>query len=328
MSGVHILTGDDPVLLADALSTLLDGLLGDQSADGVVEEYGPEDTALVDAVAAASTESMFGERIVILRQAGRYGADAVTPLLDYAADPLESSTLLVVWERPETPGATKKPLPKKLSDAVQASGGSVIATAAPKAANAQHGWIRERVAGSSIQLTPAAERMLGEHLGENLSGLLGVLSVLEASFDAGTLLDHDAIGPYLPEAGGVPPWDLTDAINGGDVTAAVNVVRRMMHGGGRHPLQLMATLQSHVEHLVRLDGSGARGESAAAALLGIKPYPAKKLLGAQRAMGSAGTRRAVQLLAQADADLRGMTALPAEATMEILVARLAALCRS
>lgn len=89
----------------------------------------------------------------------------------------------------------------------------------------------------------------------------------------------------------------------------------------------MATLWSHVERMCRIDGTDVRTEDQAAALLGIKPFPAKKALQQANRLGSERLRRAVRLLAQADVDLRGATAVLAEATIEVLVGRLASLGR-
>ncbi len=102
-------------------------------------------------------------------------------------------------------------------------------------------------------------------------------------------------------------------------------MRRMMHGGGRHPLQVMSTLHNHYASLARLDGVDARSEQEAAAATGLKGFPAKKALQNYNRLGGASTKRAYALLAQADLDLRGAKALDAEIVMEVLVARLSKL---
>ena len=101
----------------------------------------------------------------------------------------------------------------------------------------------------------------------------------------------------------------------------------MMHGGGRHPLVIMATLHSHYANIARLDGVDARSEDDAAAATGLKGFPAKKALANYRRLGPASTRRAIELLAQADLDVRGAKDLDAELVMELLVARLSKLRR-
>jgi DNA polymerase-3 subunit delta len=101
---------------------------------------------------------------------------------------------------------------------------------------------------------------------------------------------------------------------------------RMIHGGERHPLQVMAILHNHYAKLARLDGADARSDADAASAMGIKPgYPAKKALANYRRLAGGGVQRAIQLLAKADSDLRGDTDLEAELVMEVLVARLSRL---
>jgi DNA polymerase-3 subunit delta len=78
--------------------------------------------------------------------------------------------------------------------------------------------------------------------------------------------------------------------------------------------------------MLRLDGSGVTSAEQAAELLGIKSaFPAKKALAQANRLGSARIARAVELLAEADLDLRGTTGLPGELVVEVLVARLSRL---
>jgi hypothetical protein len=81
--------------------------------------------------------------------------------------------------------------------------------------------------------------------------------------------------------------------------------------------------------LLRLDGSDAAGEREAAELLGIKgsTFPAKKALGQARRLGHESVVRSIDLLAQADLDLRGGKLWPAPLVLEVLVARLASLAK-
>jgi DNA polymerase-3 subunit delta len=99
----------------------------------------------------------------------------------------------------------------------------------------------------------------------------------------------------------------------------------MMGGGDRHPLQLMAILHNHYTRLARIDGSGARGEAAVGALLGIKGFQAGKVARQYDRLGSDGVLRAFELLAAADLDVRGAKDWPDALVMEVLVARLARL---
>jgi DNA polymerase-3 subunit delta len=163
-------------------------------------------------------------------------------------------------------------------------------------------------------------------LGEDAGRLSGILETLASAHGTGHLLRLADVEPFLGEAGGVPPWELTDAIDRGDTTAALTALSRMMGGGERHPLQVMAILHANYTKLLALDGSGARDEAGAAAAMGIKPgFPARKALDQYRKLGGAKVVRAVGLLAQADLDLRGAKDWPEPLVMEVLVARLSRL---
>jgi DNA polymerase-3 subunit delta len=78
--------------------------------------------------------------------------------------------------------------------------------------------------------------------------------------------------------------------------------------------------------MLRLDGSGVTTAEQAAEVLGLRSaYPAKKALAQANRLGSGRIARAVQLLSEADLDLRGTTGLAGEAVVEVLVARLSRL---
>jgi DNA polymerase-3 subunit delta len=326
---VILLKGADPVLLGDALSGLLDEMLGDGDRTERVDEFAGDDYELGSAVMAANSVSMFGDRIVVARNGGRFAAADVAPVVAYLDDPNPTSTLVLVWDRPVATGATNHSVPKKLADAIKAAGGVVRDTDAPGQAKARRTWLDARLGEADVRLDAAAKALVAERLGEDVGRVGALVAVLESSFPATATLGVDDVEPFLGDAGSVPPWDLTDAIDRGDVTAAIDKLHRMTRAGERHPLQIMAILQTHFERMLRLDGASVRTESDAAALLGMKgsTFPAKKAMESARRMGSERIASAIRLLAGADADLRGASAQAPELVMEVLVGRLARLSR-
>jgi DNA polymerase-3 subunit delta len=324
---VILLKGADPVLLGDALSGLLDEVLGDGDRTERVDEFAGDDYDLGSAVMAANSVSMFGDRIVVARNGGRFAAADIAPIVAYLDDPNPTSTLVLVWDKPVASGASNHSVPKKLADAIKAAGGVVRDTDAPGQAKARRTWLDARLAEADVRLDAAAKALVAERLGEDVGRVGSLVAVLESSFPATATVGVDDVAPFLGDAGSVPPWDLTDAIDRGDVTMAIDKLHRMTRAGERHPLQIMAILQSHFERMLRLDGAGVRTEAEAAALLGMKgsTFPAKKAMESARRMGSERIASAIRLLAGADADLRGASAQAPELVMEVLVGRLARL---
>lgn len=333
---LYLLRGDDPTLTTRAVQELVDSLVGDGDRTLVVEEldeasYLREDGsyAVAPLVDAAQTPPFLTDhRVVVGRELGRFSkADDVKPLVTYLSDPLATTHLVLVWEKgPELQRLNA--IPKALQSAVEA-GGEIIDVRVPRGKGGR-AWLAEQVAASGLELSNEALRTLAAHVGEEHARVPGLLDTLASTFGIGAKLSGEDVAPYLGEAGDVAPWELTDAIADGHVPDALDRLHRMQTSGGRHALQILASLHAHYARLLRLDGSGLRDEKAAAAALGMKgsTFPAKKALQQGRTLGSARVARAVELLATADLDVRGATAVESETTMEVLVARLAALHRS
>ncbi len=317
---VHLLTGGDESILRAAVSDLVHQLAGGGDRSLMVDEFDADDYELRSVVDAAQTPPFLTERrIVVARDIGRFSADDLAPLVGYLADPLETSDLVLA--------AGGGRLPKSLTDAVARAGGTTTSTEPPQRARDRQGWIADHAAGAGVRLTPPAAAVVAEQLGEDVGRLDGLLATLAATFGAMRTLKPDDVEPFIGEGGGVPPWELTDAIDSGDTTGALDRLGRMMGAGGRHPLQLMAILHAHYVRLARLDGATASSEAQVTEILGIKGFPAKKALTQYRRLGGDGVRRAIDLLAGADLDLRGRRDLDVDVVMEILVARLSRLRR-
>ena len=319
---VHVLTGDDESILRAAVNALVQTLIGDGDRALMVDEFDAEDYTLGAVVDAAYTAPFLTERrVVIARAAGRFTSDELAVLVGYLSDPLPSTDLVIEW------GSQRRT--KRLDDALRTAGAQIVSTTPPNRARDRGTWVQDAAKASGVRLSPAAvERIVG-HLGENVGALDGVLRTLSATFGGGETLGPDDVDPFLGDAGGVPPWDLTDAVDSGRTGKALELVGRMLGAGERHPLQVMAILQGHYGKLATLDGRDVRSEVDAAAALGIKPgYPARKALDQSRRLGGTSIRRAIDLLAAADLDLRGRRDLDSELVIEILVARLSRLPRS
>lgn len=331
-AAVRLIKGDDPVLVADALRSALDELVGDGDRSLLVDEVDDgrflsgEVAHISPLVDAAQTPPFLTDRrIVVGRHLARFTtAESVAPLVAYLADPLPTTSLVLVWDKgPKFTG--RSAVPKTLTDALKKAGGVTISTGVPANAKGRDAWLKERLDGAGIRLDRRAQTMLAERLGEDLNRIGAIVEVLESTYGPGTTVGAEELEPFLGEAGGVPPWELTDAIAAGDIATALDRLQRMTAGGDRHALQIMATLHRHVAGLMRLDGAAVRSRDDAAQLLGMAPFPAEKLLKLARRLGSDRIREQVLLVAQADLDLRGAKEWPDELILEVLVARLARL---
>jgi DNA polymerase-3 subunit delta len=269
-------------------------LVGDDDPAFAVEDLAGDDYELAAVVEAAQTPPFFGtRRVVVARSIGRFSAQDVAPLISYLADPLATSAVVLVGGGGQ--------IARSLLDAVKKAG-HVVDAGAPSGGKARQSWLTGQLKAAPIKLDARATDLLAAQIGE----------------------DH--IGPFLGEAGGVAPWDLTDAIDRGDTPAALENLHRLV-GNGRHPLVILASLHNHYTRILRLEGSGAADEKAAAEMLGItgSTFPARKALSQARRLGHDAVARAITLLADADLALKGAIEWPDGLVLEVLVARLSRL---
>ncbi|MCY4036171.1 MAG: hypothetical protein OXF64_01790, partial [bacterium] len=238
---VVLFHGDDGVLLSNAVRERVAQLVGDGDRSLMVAEvteaaYLEDDeyhiAPLVDA--AQTPPFLTGRRVVVGREMGRFSsADSLGPLLGYLGNPLDTTDLVLVWEK--GPGLQRlSAVPKPLSEAVARAGGEAIGAGVPRSRDGVAKWVDAQSVAAGLRLRAGAKRLLADHLGEDMSRLPAVLATLASAYGPDRPLDADDVAPFIGEAGSVPPWDLTDAVESGKIPDALDKLRRMLHAGGRN----------------------------------------------------------------------------------------------
>jgi DNA polymerase-3 subunit delta len=319
---VVLVDGDDPAIVGEAVRELVRDLVGDADRALAVEEFSGEDVDLAVVADGCATAPFLAERrVVVVRDVGAFDQEQVAPLVSYLEHPLDTTVLVLV-----SGGGT---VPAKLVSAVKGRGHVVSTKVDARRADE---WTRDRFRRAPVHLDAASQELVRSHYGDDVGRVVPLLELLAAVFGEGARLSTTDVEPYLGEAGSVTPWELTDAVDAGRVEQALTATRRLLEGGGRHPLEVFAILRAHVQARLRVDSPSIRTEHQAAEAMGIangrSTYPAKKALAAARRWGSGGVSEAVALVASAEVDLKGRSAWPADAVLEVLVARLCRLART
>jgi len=319
-----LVTGENPALVSEEVTRLVSELAGGADRSLVVEDFSDEDLDLGAVVDACRTPPFLSDRrVVVVRDAGRFGADQLQVLVGYLQVQLPTTRLVVA--------AGGGQLPARF---VSAFGRSPATRTVPTDVSAReaHGWVAERLSRAGLKLDRDAAALVEEHLGEDLSRLSTLLGVLEAAYGSGAQVSREQLEPYLGDPGGVPPWDLTDAIDRGDSEQALRVLHRLSDAGGRHPLVILAILHRHFSSILQVQSPSITSEVEAAAALGIQKgrstFPAKKALDAARRLGPRGTGDAIIALSDSELALKGKLDWEPALALEVLVARLCRLSRS
>lgn len=317
--GVFLVHGADEILVSEHVSELVRQFVGEDDRALMLEEFGG-DYVMAGATEAAQTPPFFTERrIIVVRRDGGFTADDVEALVAYCADAADFTDLVIEWGS----GRVSEPLKK----AVKAAGGQIVDPSPPTKARERRAWWETQVQMRGLQFDAAGMNLVIDWLGEDVSRFDGLAETLMATYGT-KKVTADMVMPFLGQRGDALPWDLTDSIDKGNATEALRAARRMMHAGERHPLQILAQLHNHYTRLARLDGEDLSTKESIEAAAGVKGFPAQKAFTTYRTLGHDGVRRAFDLLATADSDLRGGTGLDEDVVMDVLIARLARLAPS
>jgi DNA polymerase-3 subunit delta len=313
----YLVRGDDASLVAQEVRALLADVVGDRDRSLVVEEIGggPGDDINVGAVVDACLTPPFliDQRVVVVREAGRLLTADVPRLVEVVNDPLPSTVLILVGGGGTVPAALVKAI---------TAAGKVIDVSVNRPGD-RKAWLHEHLRHAPVKLEPQAAQLLGQHVGEDLGRVEGLLGALAAAYGPGARISVADLEPYLGEAGNVARYEITDAIDRGDAAAALGVLHRMTDAGGLSAVEVLFSLHRHYANMLALDGATiSSGEEAAQLLSVSSAFVGKKALEQSRRLGSARIGHAIELLADADLDVKGASGLPPELVVEILVARL------
>ncbi len=325
MTLTYLVQGGDASLRDRAVQRLVDELLEGQDRTLALEDHAltDDDTEAFAAVTNAlqSPPFMTAYRVVVVRDIGQASTEQAQWLAGWIAEPLDSARLVLVVGEGRTPAPIDK--------AVKAHG-EVVKPVTEKTADLLSGELK----GAKVKLAPAASQAVVDHFGEDAGRVPELVALLGSTYGEGATLDLADVEVYLGDVGTAGNFDLTNAIDKGDVAGALDTLNRMLSATSAqqqkpvHPMQIMGMLSSSYRKLLRLDDPAIVTKEQAALALDMKSVAGARFrLDAAKRLGTPGLKEAIDLLARAELDLRGEGGLDERTVIEVLVARLAALTR-
>jgi DNA polymerase III subunit delta len=266
----------------------------------------------IDVVGACNALGLFpGRRLVLVRNAEALADEAVAALVEYLRAPAPETCLGLFGAAGFGP---RHPLVK----AVEAVG-EVRLFDAPERKQAAE-WVVKRFAQAGSSCSPAVARRLVELAGDDVGDLALEADKLIA-YCRGAAPAVDDVERLVVANPDIKPWDITDAWGRRDAAAVIalataDVERREDVG------RVVAQLAQHVRRVHRaavLIEAGA-GQAEVAAELGLKPYPAQKLVAQARRFEPAELGRAVVRLAQLDLAVKGGSRVDSRFELELALA--------
>jgi DNA polymerase III subunit delta len=320
----YLLAGSDAAKLDAALARLRARAEAEGGA-GALESFsaaagsnaGPDAEALIASIPALSLTA--SRRYLLADGVERWSAKQATPVAEaLGALPPEVTVVLVAREQPP-----KLRAPKKLAEAVEAAGGTVLAYEAPKARDLPR-WLVDEAGKRGFELDVDAARLLVERLGEGTTRLATELDRLALWAEPGSAVTRDDLEAMIADTSEEVVWALSDAIVDRDAGAALEAAERLSdQGEAVTPLiyQAAKRLREAGMALEMLDRGMANREIEAA--LPMHPYAAKMLLRRLGDRSAAQIRASTCAIADLEWWTRGGADYPERVALTLAVRRAA-----
>ncbi|WP_156757749.1 DNA polymerase III subunit delta [Actinokineospora pegani] len=309
---LQLVLGEEELLVERAVRAALDtARLADASADltrlRVADLTAPELAELV-------SPSLFAEGRVIVLDAVHEATQDIAPLVtSYAKAPAEGIVLVVVHN-----GGGRKP-GKDIVAALRKAG--AVVTDCPKITKPaeRESFVRNEIRRAGGKTDPAAVAALIESVGSDLRELASAAQQLVS--DTGGEVTEEAVRRYHRGRADVTGFAVAEKAVTGDVPGALEALRWAMQLGVPHVLVADA-LADAVRTVARVAGAGRGDPFRLAGELGMPAWKVKKALGQARGWKPRGLGVAMQVVAQVNAEVKGVAA-DADYALERAVLRIA-----
>lgn len=313
---VYLILGDDGPKVERALQRLRRRIVEESGTELNIDEFRAGQHGAAQVVAAANTLAFLGGvRLVLVQGVEAWKKADKEAIAAYLRSPAPDACLALVGE--------KLPATDPLRKAVAAAG-DILEYVAPKHWQLPE-WASQQAGRLGLQLGVPEARLLVDRVGDNQQVILREIEKLAAyrGRARATAEDVELLAARTLDA---RVFDLVDAVATGDARGAFAVLEDL-YVAGEKPGGLFFRLVRHFDQLYQalvLRDEGWPAEQIRAEL-GMKPFPAKKLVQQASAFHSDSARRAIGVLAGSDARMKGMGDLPAELELELCIGRLVAL---
>jgi DNA polymerase-3 subunit delta len=243
--------------------------------------------------------SLFGERKLIEVEGLESMNDAfLADVLAYLAQP-EPDAVLVLRHGGGNRG-------KKLLDAVKSAGWPIVDCQPLKKDADKTAFVVAEFKAASRRIEPAAVQALVNAVGASLAELAAACSQLIS--DAATTVDADMIDRYYGGRVEASAFKVADAAMAGNAPLALSTLRHAL-ATGADPVPLVAALAAKLRTLAKV--AGAQGSSAQVARqLGMQPWLVEQAQRDVRRWTPEGLIRSIQVTAEADAQVKGLSRDP------------------
>lgn len=311
---VTLITGDEELLVDRAVRDIVTAVRA-RDPETEVHDLAGGDVAR-HALAELTSPSLFGGgRVVIIRSAQDLSKDVVAEVTAYAAEPADDIALVLVHAggnkgRALLTALTKAGVPKVTCSKITKMGERID-------------FIRGEVRRAGRTISEDAARTLLDAVGNDLRELAAACSQLVADTDGP--IDDAAVARYHRGRAEVSGFTVADRAIEGRLASALEQLRWAL-ATGVSPVLITSALAQGLRSLAKVGGAprGLRGAGLAKEL-GMPPWKIDRVRQQLRGWSPEGVARALGVVAETDAQVKGGGADPAyaleKAVADIVAAR-------
>ncbi|MCL4473642.1 MAG: DNA polymerase III subunit delta [Actinobacteria bacterium] len=313
LAPVYLITGSDETKVEKAMHRLRDRVIRDAGTDLNVDIFDAAVESAAPVVQAACTLP-FGEgvRLVMVTNVGSWHKADKDLIVNYLALPSETTCLALVGG-----GIRKNEILMKSVAEV----GQVLSYEAPRPSS-MPAWVQEQARERHLKIGSSEARRLATIAGSDQRAILGELEKIATYRGRGEVKmeDIEELCWVSPE---VRIWDLTDALGARDRQQVFRHLEELLADRAA-PTSVFFSISKHMKNLCVVVTAKERGEDpmGAAAALGLKPFPARKVADQSRNFTAGALQESVKILSELDADMKGRGNLRPDLALELALARI------
>ncbi len=320
---LYLLIGEETQFISDVTAALKKA-----SLKGAVPGFNDEsreagETDVDVLLSAAKTPPMLAKRRFILvrgleRWEGKDDAESKSPkhkdaferLLEYAKNPMPSTTLVLVGA-----GLDKR---RRLVNSARNEGWLVSCEALKR--DQLPGWIEREVRARGNTVAQGVADLIAELAGPELAPVRDAVERLSLYVGSGAAVSEDAVAECVVRLRPATVWELVGAVGRKDAGAALAALERVYDPADRG-LRLVGVLAWSARQLVKFEAAQREGlpPAEAAVRAGAAPFKARELAQQVKLIPRAELERWLQRLAELDGALKGGSKRPPKSSLEFAI---------
>jgi DNA polymerase III subunit delta len=310
---LQLVLGEEELLVERAVRAAFDSArLADPATDltraRVADLTPPELAELV-------SPSLFAEgRVIVLEGANEAGQEIAAAIGAYAKGPSDGVVLVVLHN-----GAGRGKSAKDLVATLKSAGAAVVECSKITKPAEREAFVRNEIRRAGGRSDGEAVTALIDAVGSDLRELASAAAQLVA--DTGGTVTEEAVRRYHRGRADVTGFAVAEKAITGDVAGALESLRWAMQLGVPH-LLVADALADAVRTVAKVAGAGRADPYRLSSELGMPTWKVRKALAQSKGWHPAGLADAMQVVADVNADVKGVAADP-DYALERAVLRLA-----